>query len=194
MAATILTVGYGNRTIDSVIGLLRNECVQYLVDVRTNPQSKFNPDFSAEPLEGALRRVAIKYVLMGDTLGGRPSDLTCYENGHVIYERVQTRTFFQEGIGRLLKALNQNLKVCLLCSESRPEDCHRSKLIGVALANLGIDLVHLGANGERLTQAQVLRTLESSQGDLFGLSLRSRRAYKPFATRTNAAIRVRSSE
>jgi hypothetical protein len=60
------------------------------------------------------------------------------------------------------------------------------------LANLGINLVHLGASGERLTQAEVLQAL-SLQGDLFGPSLRSRRAYKPSAARTNAINRVRSA-
>jgi uncharacterized protein (DUF488 family) len=194
MAGKILTVGYGNRSIDSVIDLLRNESVGYIVDVRTNPQSKFNPDFSAEPLESALRQAGIKYVFMGDTLGGRPSDITCYEKGHVIYDRVQTRAFFQEGIGRLLKALSQDLTVCLLCSETRPEHCHRSKLIGVVLMNRGIEVVHLGANGERLTQAEVLRALESPQGDLFGPSLHSRRAYKPSGNRTSAGLGARVSE
>jgi len=194
MAGSILTVGYGKRSIESLIGILRNESVQYLVDVRSKPHSKFNPAFSAEPLEGALRQVSIKYVFMGDTLGGRPSDESCYENGHVIYEQVQKRAFFKEGIRRLQKALSQNLKVCLLCSETRPEQCHRSKLIGVALSSLGVEVIHLGANGERLTQVEVLRTLESLQGDLFGTSLRSRRAYKPSEARERTAVRSRATD
>jgi hypothetical protein len=114
---------------------------------------------------------------MGDTLGGRPDDLSCYENGHVIYERVQARPFFQKGVERLLNALAQRFTVCLLCSESNPEDCHRSKLIGVALSAAGVDVVHLCKNGERLSQAQVMASLESLQGDLFGAQLRSRKAY-----------------
>jgi hypothetical protein len=116
---------------------------------------------------------------MGDTLGGRPSDLSCYENGHVIYSRVQEKPFFKEGIQRLQTALSQTLKICLLCSEGRPTDCHRSKLIGVTLADLEVEVVHLDENGNRVSQGDVMKSLESLQGDLFGSPLRSRKAYAP---------------
>jgi uncharacterized protein (DUF488 family) len=179
MARSILTIGYGNRSLDGVINLLRNESVQYLLDVRSNPQSKFNPDFSSEHLGGALRDAGIRYVFVGDTLGGRPSDVSCYSDGHVVYDRVREKDFFQVGISRLLNAVSQDLRICLLCSEARPEHCHRSKLIGVALCALGVEVLHFGPNGERQSQTEVLKRLESLQGDLFGLSLRSRRAYNP---------------
>jgi len=177
MEGTLLTIGHGNRPLDEVVGQLRDESVQFLIDVRSSPQSKFNPDFSSKPLERSLHAAGIRYVFMGDTLGGRPDDISCYENGHVIYERVQARPFFQKGIERLLNALAQRFTVCLLCSESNPADCHRTKLIGVALGAAGVEVVHLCKNGERLSQAQVMASLESLQGDLFGAQLRSRKAY-----------------
>lgn len=177
MECPVFTIGYGKRSLEEVVGQLREASVQFLIDVRSSPRSKFNPDFSADNLERSVHAAAIKYVFMGDTLGGRPNDLSCYENGHVIYERVLRREFFQKGIERLLNALNQQLRICLLCSESNPADCHRSKLIGVALSSLHVEVVHLCKDRERLTQAQVMASLESLQGDLFGAQLRSRKAY-----------------
>jgi uncharacterized protein (DUF488 family) len=177
MAGSILTIGYGNRSLEEVVASLRSESVQYLIDVRSNPISGFKPEFSAEPLERALRTAGIRYVFMGDSLGGRPADASCYEGGHVIYQRVQEKAFFKEGIRRLVNALGQSLSVCLLCSEGRPSNCHRSKLIGVALDALGVEVVHLDQGGRRLSQAEVVKALESSQGDLFGLQLRSRKSY-----------------
>lgn len=177
MAGSIITLGYGNRSLDELIALLRGESVQYLIDVRTSPHSRFKPEFSAAPLDASLKAVGIRYVFMGDSLGGRPPDPTCYQDGHVVYEIVQKQTFFAVGIERLVKAVQQDLKVCLLCSEGRPTDCHRSKLIGVALGAIGIQVVHIGASGEYLTQAEVIASLESAQGDLFGQQLRSRKAY-----------------
>ncbi len=115
---------------------------------------------------------------MGDTLGGRPSDPTCYENGHVVYELVQQKTFYRAGIERLLKATAQGHQVCLLCNESRPEDCHRSKLVGVSLAGHNVEVIHLGPQGERCTQAEVLARLDSAQPSLFDGSLSSRKAYR----------------
>ncbi len=181
MSAPIMTVGYGSRSLQELIGLLRKESVQYLIDVRSQPWSKFKPEFSAEPLDKALRLAGIRYFFMGDSLGGRPADKSCYESGHVIYSLVQKRAFFQKGIDRLLNAASQDLNVCLLCSEAQPKDCHRSKLIGVSLTELGVAVVHLGQKGERLTQAEVMASLEPSQVELFGQALRSRKSYRPRA-------------
>lgn len=177
MAGSIITVGYGNRSLEELIAVLRNESVQYLVDVRTSPHSRFKPEFSAEPLDASLKAVSIRYVFMGDSLGGRPPDPTCYEDGHVVYDIVRKKPFFASGIERLVSAMRQDLKVCLLCSEGRPTDCHRSKLIGVALDAIGIPVVHLGTAGEHLTQAEVIASLQSLQGDLFGQQLKSRKTY-----------------
>jgi uncharacterized protein (DUF488 family) len=163
--------------LEEVVATLQSESVQYLIDVRSSPTSRFKPEFSAEPLDRALREAGIRYVFMGDSLGGRPADTSCYQDGHVVYQRVQERAFFTEGIQRLLNALGQSLRVCLLCSEGRPTDCHRSKLIGVALDALGVDVVHLDQSGQRVSQADVIKSFESLQGDLFGSQLRSRKSY-----------------
>lgn len=178
MSLSILTIGYGGRSTEDLLTTLKTEGVRFLIDVRSNPVSRFNPEFSAEPLREKLEASGIRYVSMGDTLGGRPKDQTCYENGHVIYERVQEKRFFKVGIDRLLKARAQGTRVCLFCSEIRPEDCHRSKLIGASLENQGIEVVHLGPQGEHLTQAQVMARLETGQTEMFANGLRSRKSYR----------------
>ncbi|HTQ61467.1 MAG TPA: DUF488 domain-containing protein [Candidatus Solibacter sp.] len=132
MSISIYTIGYGGRSIEDLLATLKRERVRFLIDVRSNPVSQFNPDFSADPLRGKLQSIGIRYVYMGDTLGGRPKDETCYENGHVIYARVLEKSFFKTGIERLLKAYTHGIRVCLFCSEIRPEDCQRSKMISVS--------------------------------------------------------------
>jgi uncharacterized protein (DUF488 family) len=179
MSLSILTIGYGGRSTEDLLTTLKTEGVRFLIDVRSNPISRFNPEFSADPLREKLEASGIRYVSMGDTLGGRPKDQTCYENGHVIYERVQEKRFFKVGIDRLLRAHAKGIRVCLLCSEIRPEDCHRSKMIGASLENQGIEVVHLGPQGEHLTQAQVMARLETGQTEMFANGLRSRKSYRP---------------
>jgi len=183
MSVSIFTVGYASRSIEDLIALLRREGISFLIDVRSNPSSRFKPEFSSKPLDEELRAAGIRYVFMGDTLGGRPPDLSCYNNGHVVYSLVQQKDFFRAGIDRLLVASAKGIGVSLLCSESRPEDCHRSKLIGVALAERGANVVHLGPQGERLSQAEVLARLKTAQADLFDSSLQSRKAYRPTVPR-----------
>ena len=178
VSISILTIGYGGRSAENLLAMLKREGVGFLIDVRSDPVSRFNPDFSAEPLRERLRTSGIRYVSMGDSLGGRPKDETCYENGRVIYERVQEKRFFKVGIDRLLKAHAKEIRVCLLCSEIRPEDCHRSKMIGVSLENHGINVVHLGPQGEHLTQAEVMARLQTAQTEMFTEGLRSRKSYR----------------
>lgn len=178
MSVSILTIGYGGRSSEDLVATLRREGVRFLIDVRSEPVSRFNPEFSADPLRDRLQTSGIRYVSMGDSLGGRPKDQSCYENGHVVYERVQKKRFFKVGIDRLLRAHAQGIPVCLLCSEIRPEDCHRSKMIGVSLESHGINVVHLGPRGEHLTQAEVMARLQSTQTEMFTNGLRSRKSYR----------------
>lgn len=184
--SAILTVGYANRSIEDVIKLLKRERVQYLIDVRSSPSSRFKPEFSREHLKHVIQRAGIRYVFMGDALGGRPSDPSCYENGHVIYSRVEQKTYFRRGIDRLIQAHANGFRISLLCSESRPEHCHRSKLIGVSLTKKGAMVIHLGPQGEHMTQGQIIARLMPQQSDLFGDELYSRKAYRTPAGRSKS--------
>jgi uncharacterized protein (DUF488 family) len=186
MSGSILTVGYANRSVADLIALLKRESVQFLIDVRSSPVSRFNPEFSGKRLNQALRGAGIRYVFMGDMLGGRPQDPSCYENGHVIYDRVQQKDFFRKGIDRLLDACAKGFQISLLCTENRPEHCHRSKLIGASLTDRGAQVIHLDGRGDRVTQAEVMARLQSPQVDLFGGELCSRKAYRSASTRAPA--------
>ncbi len=148
---------------------LRVHDIQYLVDVRSAPYSKYKPEFSKDALESHLRTAGIRYVYMGDALGGQPKDPACYgPDGKVLYDAVKARPAFSEGLARLVKARDQGLRVALMCSEGKPEMCHRSKLIGVALGDLGLPVLHIDEAGRLRTQAEVMDDLIGGQPDLFG--------------------------
>jgi uncharacterized protein (DUF488 family) len=174
----VFTIGYGNRPLEEFRSALSSRSIQYLIDVRSSPKSIYRPEFSGEELENFLKRVGVTYISMGDSLGGRPEDPTCYYDGHVMYDAVRERAFFKAGIERIQNALSQNLRVCLMCSEGKPEDCHRSKLIGVVLQSLGIRVIHIGPQEEELSQDDVLARLATPQAELFGGKFASRRAYR----------------
>src|SRR5215471_13500970 len=88
-APTMHTIGYGARTVEQLIAALQANRIEYLIDVRSSPYSKFKPEFSREPLEAALKARGIRYVFMGDTLGGQPRDADCYTDGKVDYDKVR---------------------------------------------------------------------------------------------------------
>lgn len=179
-AATLHTIGYGARTLEELIATLKTHHIEYLLDVRSSPYSKFKPEFTREALELALKPHGIRYVFVGDTLGGQPRDPDCFTDGKVDYEKVRQQPFFQAGLERLRKAHEHRLRAALMCSEGRPEQCHRSKMIGEALAAAGIPVAHIDEDGQLLTQTQVMDRLTGGQLDFFGgPALTSRKRYGP---------------
>jgi len=177
---SLFTIGYGARTLAEFLAALKASHIEYLIDVRTAPYSKFRPEFSRDLLQHHVERAGIHYVFMGDALGGQPKDPVCHTDGKVDYDKVRAQPFFQSGIERLRKAFELERRVALMCSEGRPEQCHRSKLIGEALAAAGVPVCHIDEDGGLLTQAQVINRLTKGQMDLFGqASFTSRKRYAP---------------
>lgn len=178
----LYTIGHGNRKPDEFLALLKNFGIEYLIDVRSQPYSKFNPQFNQNDLKFFLERNGIKYVFMGDSIGGRPKDTSCYDyDGKVDYEVVKTKDFFIQGIDRLKTAYNKDINVVIMCSESKPCECHRSKLIGRVLNLENIVLKHIDEKGKLKDQVSVINELNKGLGefDLFGnpINATSRKAY-----------------
>lgn len=165
----IFTIGYGARDIDAFIATLKAYNVAYLIDVRSKPYSRYKPDFAKKALAGHLQTHGIRYVFMGDRLGGQPDDPDCYTDGKVDYEKVYQKLFYQEGIGRLREAWQQQLRVALMCSEGKPEQCHRSHLIGKTLTNEGIDVAHIDENDQLITQQDIVLREKKGQLSLPGM-------------------------
>lgn len=163
----IFTVGYGNRSIEDFVSVLLKYGIKYLVDLRTSPYSKFKIDFNKEALEKRLQESFLKYIFMGDKIGGLPSDRSCYTDDRVDYDKIKTKDFYNEGIARLIKAYEGGHLVAIMCSEGKPETCHRSKLIGVTLETRGIPVMHIDDNGELVSQEEVIRRVVGDQLDLF---------------------------
>ncbi len=176
----IYTIGYGSRSIEQFIEVLQQHKIAYLIDVRSTPYSRYKPEFSREALAAELQRHRIRYVFMGATLGGQPDNEDCYdENGQVDYQKVKDTKNYQRGIERLQTAFDQQQCVALMCSEGKPEQCHRSKLIGASLDEQDISLIHIDENDEQQTQEKVIDRLTGGQLRLFGEdTFHSRKQYR----------------
>jgi uncharacterized protein (DUF488 family) len=140
---TVFTIGHSTRPIDEFIHLLTAHGVRRLVDVRTIPQSRHNPQFSREQLSASLEHAGIHYTHMPG-LGGlrRPrkdSTNTGWRNASFrgYADHMQTREF-EESLNRCVELASAE-QVALMCAESVPWRCHRS-LIADALLARGIDV------------------------------------------------------
>lgn len=97
---------------------------------------------------------------MGEALGGKPTDTSVYTSeGKVDYAQLKTRQFYLDGIERLRKAYQQNLSVAIMCSELRPEMCHRSKLIGETFNEQQLSVTHIDELGEPKTHQTLIDSL-----------------------------------
>ena len=162
----IYTIGYGNRSIEQFISVLQRHEIAYLIDVRSVPYSRYKPEFSKTALEKELKRYGIRYVFMGDTLGGRPDDDACYIDGRVDYEKVMDTKRYQSGIERLRTVFEQQQCAVIMCSEGRPEHCHRCKLIGATLTKQGISTSHIDENEETSDARQCHSATDRGTTDL----------------------------
>ena len=184
----VFTIGYGSRSLDDFIRVLQEHRIEFVLDVRSAPYSRFKPEFSRNALEAALRQHAIRYVYLGDLLGGQPTDRTCYEDDKVVYAKVKEKAFYREGLERVQAAFQRQRRVVLMCSEGKPEMCHRTKLIGASLAELGIPVAHIDEIGALRSQDDVVAELTDGQLSLFGEhDFTSRKRYQADRPKTRTA-------
>lgn len=143
----ICTIGHSNHPLAAFLGLLEAYGIEVIVDARSAPYSRYTPHFNKESLKASLAEQRIKYLFMGEELGGRPRDPECYdEQGHVLYGKVAASASFRRGIARVEKGVRE-YRVALLCAEENPAGCHRKLLVARVLARQGVAVRHIRGDG-----------------------------------------------
>jgi uncharacterized protein (DUF488 family) len=155
----IFTVGHSNHPLPHFLQLLQQHQITALGDIRSTPAGRFSPQFDRESLREALRAHGIRYVYLGDELGGRPSNPYCWIYGRVSYQRMASTEMFRHGLNRV-RTGTRSLRIALMCSEKDPVECHRGLLIGRCLSAANTDVRHILASGEIESQADMLARLK----------------------------------
>ena len=143
---TIYTIGHSTRTSEQFIELLRAHGIEELVDVRTIPRSRHNPQFGSEEIAASLRQAGIAYMHLGKLGGLRHASKDSVNLG---WQNTSFRGFadymatpeFQAGLEEL-KVLAEKKTVAIMCAEAVPWRCHRS-LIADALTIQGWQVMHI---------------------------------------------------
>ena len=143
---SVFTIGHSTRPIDEFIHLLKSHDVGRIIDVRTVPRSRFNPQFDVAQLPGSLRNAGIEYTHLPG-LGGLRKPRSDSANGGWRnasfrgYADHMQSAVFKESLEQCL-ALATNERVALMCAEAVPWRCHRS-LIADALVARGVDALEI---------------------------------------------------
>lgn len=188
MEVTLFSIGHGNKSIQEFLDELQSFGISYLVDVRSVPFSKWNPQFNQEMLQMDLKSHSITYVYMGNVIGGKPSDSECFDSkGFFDYNKMAKNPAFVSGLARLADAQSKSLKLAVMCSEADPSECHRSKLIGRELYDkYSINMRHIIGVKEEISEAKVIENLSngawSPNPTLFGVepmpTFKSKKSYQ----------------
>jgi uncharacterized protein (DUF488 family) len=142
----IYSIGHSTRTLEEFVELLKAYSVTFVVDVRTVPCSRHNPQFNKETLPGSLKERVIRYLHMPE-IGGlrhakRDSINLAWKNpsfrGYADY--MQTKEF-SEALLKLIALARENC-VAIMCAEALPWRCHRG-LISDALVARRIKVLHI---------------------------------------------------
>lgn len=152
---SIWTVGHSNFPFDTFAALLAEQRIEFVADVRSHPYSRFAPQFSREALQEGLCRQGIRYVFLGEELGGRPSADEHYDaDGHALYRPMSQEPRFCDAIDRLVICAAHH-RIAIVCSEADPDACHRRRLVGKVLTERGLELHHIHADGSVTVEREV---------------------------------------
>jgi len=169
----LYTVGHSTRTLDELVALLRAFEVTVLVDIRTIPKSRHNPQFNGDTLHARLHSRRIRYVHLSE-LGGlrrarKDSPNAGWRNasfrGFADYMMTED---FEAGLFKL-RTLAAGRSIALMCAEAVPWRCHRS-LVADAVTVRGAEVEHImsakHASPHRMTAFAVIKgTRVSYPGD-----------------------------
>jgi len=141
------TIGHSTRKIDHFISLLEENGIKLVVDVRSFPGSKRNPQFNKEALADSLGQHGIRYEHFPE-LGGRrkpkkDSQNTAWRNASFrSYADYMETAEFQKGIERLVDLTSEVGPTAIMCAEAVWWRCHRA-LISDYLKARGIEVIHI---------------------------------------------------
>ncbi len=159
MPTILFTIGHSNCSLDDFIALLKSYAITALGDVRSMPYSRRHPQFNREPLREALKSRGIEYIFLGDELGARAKDRSCYVNGKAEHPRIAATALFKDGLERVMLGMLKGYVLALMCAEKDPMNCHRSILICRNLRGDGINIRHIIDHETSETQDELEKRL-----------------------------------
>lgn len=122
----IFTIGHSVKKEEEFLAKLKEYKIDFIIDVRSKPYSRFNPQFNRERLSASLDNEKINYLFHGNNIGGF--------GGNIDWDKT---------INELISLAEGGLNICLMCSESDPNKCHRKSDIQPDLESKGVEVVHI---------------------------------------------------
>lgn len=140
----IYTIGHSNYSVEKLIDMLKFYDINFVVDIRGTPYSKYNIQFDKETIKYTLTHSGFVYIYMAKELAAKRINKQSYNSeGYSDFEKVIHEDDFINGIQRLKIGCEKGYKIALLGAMQEPIRCHRSILVGRALRDYGFNVKHI---------------------------------------------------
>jgi len=150
----IYTIGHSNHDILDFLRLLKKHGIGVLVDVRSDPHSRYAPQFNKTELQRSVEAAGMQYRYSGAYVGGKPKDAALYTNsGKPDYDRLASTEQFQKELKAIVEIAAKKT-VVLMCSEADPNACHRERIIAEVLRSWDVKVTHIMPDGRAGEVAQ----------------------------------------
>lgn len=169
----VYTIGHSNKPFEDLVERLKRHGVVNLIDVRSKPFSRYNPQFNHMELRDRLPLEDISYRFKGHQLGGMPDDDALKTGGRPDYKKIRASFDYRVGLSELIERElpwpERAGASVLMCSEQDPINCHRRRLIGEDLVQRKFELVHILKDGSLLTEYDLRERLGENQPTIFDM-------------------------
>lgn len=158
---TLYTIGYSGYSRDEFLKEIRRHSIDCIVDVRSNPHSRYFSDYDKESIALFLKDNQILYRHYDKEFGARQEDRRYYTGGILDFAKFVKSDAFQSGIQKIVSGMQQGYTFVLLCAEKDPASCHRACMVTREFAKAGIHVVHLSPGAEETQTKLEVRLLEA---------------------------------
>lgn len=155
-AKNLFTIGCSSYSAEHLIGRLKRNEINVVVDVRSVPYSRHTPQFNADVLKRALQLQNIVYMDFSKEFGARRAEKEAYEKNRVSFEKVMELPAFLQGVERIKNGLNSNYRIAMMCTEKEPEKCHRFSLVARGIEKkINVHSFHILHDGSVVTKESI---------------------------------------
>jgi uncharacterized protein (DUF488 family) len=166
----VCTIGHSNLDLEALIDILTENGISWVADVRSAPYSRRLPQFNRRPLASALNTAGIRYLFLGDKIGGKAPEgqqEDAWAQGKLnpmLVSGLSRTPRWAEGMAALASAIRtldrEGAVGCILCSEGDASNCHRS-LIAFELEQTipGLVVQHIRCSGSAHSEAHFQKAL-----------------------------------
>ena len=155
----VFTFGYSGFDIPELLTVLKTNKINAVIDVRSQPYSKYFQNYNQEVIKNVLSKNNIAYKNYANEFGARQLDKRYYYKGYLDFDLFSLSPQFQDGFNKIKEATGSNYVFAFMCAEKDPAECHRANMITKYFYNNGFDVIHLLPNGKTITQADIENSL-----------------------------------